>query len=453
MASPLSKLQILFPMHFTELSETEVVQLMEYLRTSTFPIEVDNASKRKAYKKKVENFFIDADGALRINHRGYTPKFFSKQNDREKLRAVISVHEISGHIGRNGLLSIIHRYVYGVKRVEVEDVLVSCITCQRYKYRRVVNALRPIVATTPRERYIADLVDFSEYENSNDGYKYLLNIVDSFSKFVMAYPVKTKTAIEVCKCFDLCFSWFGEPRILHTDNGLEFCNQHLNGLCREKNIIRARGRPRTPRIQGQVERFNQTITNRLFSLALSLNNNDNWVSILHTAVGAYNRIIHSATNQVPMNLFMRFSGVHPTFTEEEARMHERSFMNEDGTIEHEESNSENDDLFERVAEHRTTYLERMVRPSRQQIENLDFSVGDHALLLRDFDNNRRTRRTPTTPYVDDHVYTITSIQDGNMAIIVSEATVRPITRRACVNRLRKVTTPDEIFEKYERLVN
>lgn len=108
---------------------------------------------------------------------------------------------------------------------------------------------------------------------------------------------------------------------------------------------------------------------------------ENWVSVLHNVVGSYNRIVHTATNQIPMKLFMRFTGVHPSFSEEEARLHERSFLNENGEIEYEESSNEDEDLINNVYDHRSRYIERMLRPNINQINSLDFSVGDRVLVL------------------------------------------------------------------------
>lgn len=77
----------------------------------------------------------------------------------------MDIHNISDHIRRNGLLSIIHEYVYGVKRAEIEDILSVCISAL------VGNAEGSLLllVSAPRERYITDLVDYSSFEGSNDG--------------------------------------------------------------------------------------------------------------------------------------------------------------------------------------------------------------------------------------------------------------------------------------------
>ena len=55
-------------------------------------------------------------------------------------------------------------------------------------------------------------------------YKYVIDIVDHFSKWIWSYPVKTKTGDEALKCLKSYIFSFGRVKFLHTDNGLEFHN-------------------------------------------------------------------------------------------------------------------------------------------------------------------------------------------------------------------------------------
>ena len=49
--------------------------------------------------------------------------------------------------------------------------------------------------------WTADLVDMSPYSRSNGGYKYLLTVIDVFSKHGWIVPLKTKTGKEVAMEF------------------------------------------------------------------------------------------------------------------------------------------------------------------------------------------------------------------------------------------------------------
>ena len=49
--------------------------------------------------------------------------------------------------------------------------------------------------------WTADLVDMQSFARTNKGYKYILMIIDVFSKYGWAVPLKTKTGLEVTKAF------------------------------------------------------------------------------------------------------------------------------------------------------------------------------------------------------------------------------------------------------------
>jgi len=70
----------------------------------------------------------------------------------------------------------------------------------------------------------ADLIDFQKYNER--GFKWILTVVDVFSKYLWALPLKNKSAEEVKEAFSCIFK---ERRliVLQTDNGKEFRNTVL----------------------------------------------------------------------------------------------------------------------------------------------------------------------------------------------------------------------------------
>ena len=51
------------------------------------------------------------------------------------------------------------------------------------------------------EIWAADLIDMQAYSKDNNGIKYLLTVIDIFSKFVCIVPLKRKTGQEVANAF------------------------------------------------------------------------------------------------------------------------------------------------------------------------------------------------------------------------------------------------------------
>ena len=85
------------------------------------------------------------------------------------------------------------------------------------------------------EIWAADLVDMKLYEKENDGYKYSLNVIDCFSKFVWIEPLKSKTGEHVLNAFNKIMSGM-KPKFLWVDKGSEFYNKNFMKILELKNI-------------------------------------------------------------------------------------------------------------------------------------------------------------------------------------------------------------------------
>lgn len=113
------------------------------------------------------------------------------------------------------------------------------------------------------ERIQIDLKEFELYEDANDGYRYVLTVVDHFSNFPWAFPLFTKQADEVALHLYNLFSEHGPPKYLQSDNGGEFVNAVIKDLAVKWNIELKNGKAYNPREQGKVERFNGTFAELL----------------------------------------------------------------------------------------------------------------------------------------------------------------------------------------------
>ena len=84
--------------------------------------------------------------------------------------------------------------------------------------------------------WTADIVDMSPYSRSNSGYKYLLSVIDVFSKYAWIVSFKTKTGKEVATAFQELFTNNAPPSRLWMDKGTEFYNLHLKRVLTANNI-------------------------------------------------------------------------------------------------------------------------------------------------------------------------------------------------------------------------
>ncbi|KAF0748043.1 Integrase catalytic domain-containing protein, partial [Aphis craccivora] len=80
----------------------------------------------------------------------------------------------------------------------------------------------------------ADLVEMISLSKKNNEYKYILCVIDCFTEFTWAIPLKTKTACEVTGAMSKILI-VRSPKLLQVDNGKEFYNLKFDMLMTKHN--------------------------------------------------------------------------------------------------------------------------------------------------------------------------------------------------------------------------
>lgn len=85
--------------------------------------------------------------------------------------------------------------------------------------------------------WLADLVEMIPYADENLNFKYLLTVIDCFSKKAFVKPIKNKTGDAVARAMEKIFvDENRHPRFLQTDQGREFFNKPFKTLVKKFNI-------------------------------------------------------------------------------------------------------------------------------------------------------------------------------------------------------------------------
>jgi len=162
---------------------------------------------------------------------------------------------------------------------------------------------RRIKVTHPRHRFDADLVDLQDLASKNRGYKYILVVIDAFTKYVWARPSKTKQGEIIRTGLEDIFTNKTDgavPQLMYTDAGKEFMASTVQTLFRNAGIVH--------RICGGeayhcpfVERVNRTLKEKLFQ-AMTATTTQSWYDLLPKIVSTYNKTIHSTTLFAPITV-------------------------------------------------------------------------------------------------------------------------------------------------------
>jgi transposase InsO family protein len=142
----------------------------------------------------------------------------------------------------------------------------------------------------------ADLVEMQEFSKENEGFKYLLTVIDCFSKFAWAIPIKDKSADKIIEAFNNIFKE-RKPLKLQTDKGKEFINKKFQELLKKNNIhwfstnsdLKA----------SIVERFNRTLKTKMWRYLTEIGHK-RWIDVISDLVYNYNNSYHRSIKMTPV---------------------------------------------------------------------------------------------------------------------------------------------------------
>ena len=170
--------------------------------------------------------------------------------------------------------------------------------------RKIRNfSRRPIIVPGPYHSISADLIDYKRFSRKNHGYKYILCIVDMFSRMNYVRPLHSKKASEVAsKIDDIITSMQFVPRFFTSDKGLEFDirNIDIRSVLEDKYhmiVYYTSG----PKKNSMVERFNRTLKERI-ERYFTENKTNKWVDILQDFSQNINNSVNRSIGMPPIKV-------------------------------------------------------------------------------------------------------------------------------------------------------
>lgn len=257
--------------------DTFCKELIDVLENQNFP-----ADEKKAYNLGFySNEFVMRDGVL---YHWFTPRVKTPKDvklidpDKILLQLVVpkclrqdvlsSYHDClagGGHLGEKKTWAALRlKYYWPKMHEETIQYIKSCDKCQKSKTNRNRRPvpLTPIPVGEPFERIHVDIL--CSLPKTKDGFQYILLVVDSCTKWVEGFPLRTQEAKEIadilfkeiiCRC--------GAPSYIVSDRGRNFMSKLISALCELFSITRHHTSSYHPQTNSTVERTNSVLAQAL----------------------------------------------------------------------------------------------------------------------------------------------------------------------------------------------
>ena len=208
---------------------------------------------------------------------------------------------LAGHRGHTKTWAKIKTNFYWPNyQLDVKIWVRKCIPCAKKKGRPTrSNKLLRDPSGEPLDRLGIDIMGpLPTTQNDN---KYIMVVIDHFTKYSEAYALKSHTAIDVSDVLVTQFiSRFGIPKQLISDQGPEFMSDVFKHLCTMLSIEKLNTSPYSPTTNGATERQNHIIQQML---AIYITNRPlDWDQHLPLVNAAYNSTVSSSTGFSPNQL-------------------------------------------------------------------------------------------------------------------------------------------------------
>ena len=200
-------------------------------------------------------------------------------------------------------------------------------TLEKQQQQLAKEVFSPQITKVKRQRIIplykdetwsADLIDKSSLSKYNNNYKFILTVIDIFTKYAWAIPLKNKSGLSITNGFKTILLEGRKPEKLWVDRGSEFYNKTFKSLLKENGTGKAASGIELYSTYSDlkavfIERFNRTLLH-IINKPMFINGDGNWVNKLNDAVVTYNNNIHSTINMTPVDASNNPDKVKYTFS-------------------------------------------------------------------------------------------------------------------------------------------
>lgn len=156
---------------------------------------------------------------------------------------------------------------------------------------------RQVVVTGLDEIWAMDLASMESFSGDNDGYRYILCVIDVFSKFAWCIPLKNKTGQSILTSVQsIIKNSKRQPEKIWVDRGSEFYNKIFQTWANKENIVIYSTYGESKSVV--VERFIRTLK-EMITRQFTSKNSRNWIKILPDVLHEYNNRVHRTIKMTP----------------------------------------------------------------------------------------------------------------------------------------------------------
>ena len=130
------------------------------------------------------------------------------------------------------------------------------------------------------------------FPEDEDGNKYVINIIDCFTRFLEMYPAKDVSAKSAAKALLQHFGRYGFATDLLSDQGTQFVNETISALTTLMGVKQILTAPYSKQENAIVERANREVLRHLRAILYDRRIQSDWSAVLPMVQRIMNSEVH-----------------------------------------------------------------------------------------------------------------------------------------------------------------
>ena len=207
----------------------------------------------------------------------------------------------TGHLGRDRTVDVLKQAGYDWPRLhdDVRRYVLECLVCQKTRLRGHVQVELGTTAVN-QPFYCMCMDSMGPLPITAAGFRYILVLIDAFTRWCEIIPLKTLTAHEAAEAIvRAVFLRHGLPAQVRSDNGTQFSNAVMDELLSILKVEHHYTTPYHPEANGIVERVNAEIITQLKLLLIPFFEEAKWDVLLPLVQHIINNSVNISIGTTP----------------------------------------------------------------------------------------------------------------------------------------------------------
>ena len=251
---------------------------------------------RYIYRNELNKACFQHDSAY-VDHKNLINRTKADKVLRDKAYNIASNPKYDGY--QRGLASMVYKF-FDKKSMGSGIASSSILADELHKPVIIKFEKRKVYSQFKDNIWGVDLADMQSLSRQNKGIKYLLCVIDLYSKYAFVIPLKDKKEISILNAFDKIIKQYNrKPNKIWVDQGGEFYNNIFKKWLSDNDIIMYSTYNEGKSVV--AERFIRTLKNKLYKHMTATGKNV-YHDVLDDIVNEYNNTKHNTIKMKPKDV-------------------------------------------------------------------------------------------------------------------------------------------------------